>query len=254
MHINISNTPFKERPLIKMAKDKKTFIGYVEWIHTFNSLEDEEAGKLIKHLLKYVNDENPEPENKIIKVVFEPIKQRLKSDLKSWEKTSQSRALTGSLGGLAKAKFGKQKKQKLAILPDNDNVLHKEIYKDKFDYFRQSYPGKKNGLNSEFENFCKKNQNWIQCVELLMPALTKEIDNRIHREEFGKFNPEWKNLQTWINKRCWEQEHESLPTSPEQIKNHPKYNKNLQYAIENADKNLIPLNTQQIEYKQITGQ
>ena len=32
---------------------------YVEWIHTVEKLTDEQAGKLMKHLLRYVNDQNP---------------------------------------------------------------------------------------------------------------------------------------------------------------------------------------------------
>lgn len=41
-----------------MAKDKKSFILYADLIHTVK-LPDDKAGTLFKHLLKYVNDENP---------------------------------------------------------------------------------------------------------------------------------------------------------------------------------------------------
>ena len=68
-----------------MAKDKKSVIIYVDWITTFNELEDIEAGQLIKHLFRYVNDQNPEPPNRLIKLLFEPIKQILKRDLKRYE-------------------------------------------------------------------------------------------------------------------------------------------------------------------------
>ena len=39
-----------------MAKDKKSFILYCDYLHTFSKLPDEFAGKLIKHVLEYVND------------------------------------------------------------------------------------------------------------------------------------------------------------------------------------------------------
>ena len=57
-----------------MAKDKRSVIIYVDWITTFNELEDIEAGQLIKHLFRYVNDQNPEPESRLIKLLFELVK------------------------------------------------------------------------------------------------------------------------------------------------------------------------------------
>ena len=60
-----------------MAENKKSFITYCEWQETFNELSDEEAGILIKHIFSYVNDENPETDNKVVKMCFIPIKQIL---------------------------------------------------------------------------------------------------------------------------------------------------------------------------------
>ena len=68
-----------------MAKDKKSFVLYSDLIHTVNKLSDEDAGKLLKHLLKYVNDEEPVADSLIVDIAFEPIKQHLKRDLKDWE-------------------------------------------------------------------------------------------------------------------------------------------------------------------------
>lgn len=63
-----------------MADNKKSFLAYAEWNETFKMLSDEEAGKLIKHLLSYVNDENPQLDDRLLKLVFEPIKLQLKRD------------------------------------------------------------------------------------------------------------------------------------------------------------------------------
>ncbi len=41
-----------------MAEEKKGFILYSDIIHTIEKLTDEQAGKLFKHILKYVNDLN----------------------------------------------------------------------------------------------------------------------------------------------------------------------------------------------------
>jgi len=68
-----------------MAEGKKSFTAYCDWQETFESLPDDKAGKLIKHLFKYVNDENPETNDLLIKAVFAQIKATLKRDLKKWE-------------------------------------------------------------------------------------------------------------------------------------------------------------------------
>ena len=65
-----------------MAKDKKSFLLYVDLIHTISKLPDQKAGKLFKIILEYVNDLNPKVEDLMLDLVFEPIKQQLKRDLK----------------------------------------------------------------------------------------------------------------------------------------------------------------------------
>jgi uncharacterized protein DUF6291 len=81
-----------------MAENKKSVILYIDLIHTFEELTDEEAGKLIKHFFRYVNDKNPEPPDRLTKITFEPIKQQLKRDLKKWDKTRKKRSDAGKTG------------------------------------------------------------------------------------------------------------------------------------------------------------
>lgn len=78
-----------------MAENKKSFLMYCNWQSTFESLTDEEAGQLIKHFFKYVNDENPAADNRLISIVFEPMKAVLKNDLKKWEYRQEQRAEAG---------------------------------------------------------------------------------------------------------------------------------------------------------------
>ena len=68
-----------------MAKEKKSFLLYVDLIHTIEKLNDEQTGRLFKHILRYVNDLDPEPQDQFTEVVFEPIKQCLKRDLIKYE-------------------------------------------------------------------------------------------------------------------------------------------------------------------------
>ena len=80
-----------------MAKDKKSVLLYCDIIHTVMALEDDEAGRLFKHYLKYINDLNPESD-RLTELLFEPIKQNLKRDLKKWEAELQQRSDAGKKG------------------------------------------------------------------------------------------------------------------------------------------------------------
>jgi hypothetical protein len=83
-----------------MAKDKKSFLLYCDLIHTFEELDDDEAGRLIKHIFRYVNDLNPQAPDKITKIAFEPIKQQLKRDLTKWEMELENKSIGGRIGNL----------------------------------------------------------------------------------------------------------------------------------------------------------
>ena len=82
---------------------KKSFVLYTDQKEVFDELTDEDAGKLIKHIFAYVNDENPEQTDKLLKIAFLPIKTQLKRVLVIWDEKKQQRAEAGRMGGLAKA-------------------------------------------------------------------------------------------------------------------------------------------------------
>lgn len=82
-----------------MATDKKSFLIYCDIIHTVEQLTNEQAGDLFKHLLRYVNDLNPQSDNVITKIAFEPIKQALKRDLDKYESIRKRNSDNGSKGG-----------------------------------------------------------------------------------------------------------------------------------------------------------
>jgi uncharacterized protein YdaU (DUF1376 family) len=92
---------------------------------------------------------------------------------------------------------------------ENDNEDINEIinnYKVQFENFRQLYPGRKRGTDTEFENLIKKHKDYKQVVPILSDRLSEQIETRRKLKDRGAFVPEWKNLQTWINQRCWEEE------------------------------------------------
>lgn len=51
-------------------------------------------------ILEYVNDLDPQPQDLLVQISFEPIKQQLKRDLKKWEKTQGGKSTSGSMGNL----------------------------------------------------------------------------------------------------------------------------------------------------------
>lgn len=91
-----------------MAEGKKSFILYTDYITTIEELSDEEAGLWVKHLFRYVNDKDPQLNDRIVKLAFEPIKQQLKRDLKDWEGIKVKRAEAGKIGGQKSAELRKQ--------------------------------------------------------------------------------------------------------------------------------------------------
>ena len=130
-----------------MAEDKKGFILYADQKELFSQLPDELAGKLIKHIMAYVNDENPVSDDIVINIAFTPIKLQLKRDLIKFEETKGRRSLAGKIGAekrwqtiandgnriqaMANDSKLKQTIAKIAV-NDNDNVnvnvKDKDIY------------------------------------------------------------------------------------------------------------------------------
>lgn len=106
-----------------MAENKKSFVLYADLLHTVEQLPDETAGKLFKIILEYVNDENPEPGDLLLKVAFEPIKRQLKRDLKEWEDARNKRSEGGKKGMAHRwEKITKDNSVKEVITPITVNV------------------------------------------------------------------------------------------------------------------------------------
>jgi hypothetical protein len=116
-----------------MAKEKNSFLLYCDIIHTVLKLNDEQAGKLFKHLLKYVNDQNPTPEDIVTEIAFEPIKQSLKRDLIKYEGIRERNSEN------AKKRWNATASDRIPKVPndtknadsvsDSDSVISKDIYR-----------------------------------------------------------------------------------------------------------------------------
>lgn len=75
-----------------------------------------------------------------------------------------------------------------------------------FDEFRRAYRGTKRGLRTEFENFRKKHKDWREVLTHLLADYKRQVDVLDANKAAGAFVPQPKNLQTYINQRCWEEE------------------------------------------------
>jgi hypothetical protein len=82
---------------------KRSFILYADLIEVVEKLPADKAGELFLTILKYVNDQDPEPDDILVSIAFAPIKQTLKRDLKKWNTYIEKQRENGSKGGRPKS-------------------------------------------------------------------------------------------------------------------------------------------------------
>ena len=99
-----------------MADNKKSFILYFDLIHTVRKLPPDIAGKLFLTILQYVNDEDPVIDDFILDITFEPIKQQLIRDLKTWQDKKITLSENGKKGGRPRKANEDEEKQKKQLL------------------------------------------------------------------------------------------------------------------------------------------
>ena len=152
-----------------MAEGKKKVIWYTNWCDTFEKLNDEEAGRLIKHFCEYITDKNPEPPDRITDLLFDPIKDTLKRDLIKWEERQERNRANGSKGGRPrkptttesnpKKTNGLNKNPKKGVtdtvtdnVNDNDNVIKKKskaFAPPSLEQVKEYCKERKNSVNAE---------------------------------------------------------------------------------------------------------
>jgi hypothetical protein len=119
---------------------KKSFNLYCDIIDVVEEMDNESAGELFKHVLRYVNDQDPEPRDMVIKVAFKPIERRLKQDLQQWLGICAKNKVNGSKGGRPKKNptepketqknpMGSTKTQPNPTKPDMDMDMDMDIKK-----------------------------------------------------------------------------------------------------------------------------
>jgi hypothetical protein len=193
-----------------MAKDKKGFILYADQKAIFEQLPNDKAGELIKFIFSYVNDENPETDDLIIKLGFTPIQQQLKRDLIKYEETKEKRSEAGKAGANKRWQTianDSKRINDIAKIADNvnDNVKDKEIdsieeRKSKFyvslSLFVNEYPKK---MLREFYDY------WTE---------HGVKDKKLRFEKEKTFGIE-QRLRTWYNRNPKQYDQDNDPNPPE---------------------------------------
>lgn len=150
-----------------MAEDKKAFLLYADLIHTFEELEDDEAGKLIKHMLRYVNDRNPVAPDRLTKIAFEPIKHQLKRDLIKYEAKKKQWSEAGRKSAEARMEKNKSTKKVENTIIDTSDFFYigiDSINEKPSEYIQREHAQK-------ISVWCMQNK---VDASLIYPALDKE--------------------------------------------------------------------------------
>lgn len=198
-----------------MAEGKKSFIAYCDWKTVFDSLPDEYAGKLVKHLFCYVNDEDPESDDIVINASFALIKNQLKRDLQEYREKCKVNSENGKKGGRPKKTEtnpnkpnGFSKNPTKAKKADNDNDTDNDIESRKKEFRKLLTPYEEKYGESFIEDFFGHwSQHGIRDKKMKFEkqdsfGISRRLATWKRNEE--KFNPNSQNnteVDPWANKK-----------------------------------------------------
>ena len=182
-----------------MAENKKSFIAYSDWYGMFKALPDDLAGKLIKHIFAYVNDENPTTEDFMINALFEQIKSTLKRDLVKWDLQREQRSEAGKKS--AELRATKSNERSISL---NENVRNPTVSVNVNDNVIS--------LNrfDDFLSQCLKDQIWKESIfmqKVLTPTNIEFAlkDYNIHLTQQGEIKNSLKDYKShfvnWVKKK-----------------------------------------------------
>jgi len=186
---------------------KKSVILYCDIIHTVEKLDNETAGLLFKHYLRYVNDLEPKTDNQIVDIIFESIKQNLKRDLKKYKKKQLQWSEAGKRS--AEVRSVNKKERTLTNVGSRSTDLTVNVNVN-------------DNVNVNVNDILNKRK--VQFKKLLNPFLEKygsnllkdfysywsehNINGKKMRFEYSKNQPFDINrrLQTWLNRQDFKKE------------------------------------------------
>lgn len=196
-----------------MATGKNTFIFYCDWDKLINAMPSEKAGELLKLMLAYVNDRQPEePTDPFIIMAWAHIRPMLKKDLKTWEVKKQKFSDMGKKSA-AKRNAGQRKSTQVKrTLTVNDNV-NVNVNDNVNVNVSSKEDLRKNLLESTFEiwwNLYDKKIDRDKCSKKFLKLTQDEMKQCIeHTEVYVQATPEKqyrRNPQTYLNNKNFKDE------------------------------------------------
>lgn len=221
-----------------MAEGKKSFVLYCDIRNTVAKLPTEKQAELFMLILDYVNDMNPETEDLLLQIAFEPIKLQLKRDLKKWDSLREKRSEAGKLGGL---KSGEARSANAKQNEANEASASKLKQNEANEAVTVTATANVTATETETEILLKKEPKEKSFIE------------KINLNPFQEsFRPEW---EKWIEykKTQWKQTYKRIETQQTAFKhllelskgNPDDAKKIIDQSIGNLWKGLIELKSQQ---------
>ncbi len=188
-----------------MAKEKNSFLLYCDIIHTVEKLDDVQAGKLFKHLLKYVNDQDPTPENALVEIAFEPIKQSLKRDLIKYESIRERNSEN------AKKRWNATASDRIPKVPNNtknadsvsdsDNDIYNIDYQALLDFVNKTFGRSFKVITDKVKRAYKKLLKDGYKKEDIINAIKNCKENQYHKDNNYQYcTPEFFSRAETIDK------------------------------------------------------
>jgi uncharacterized phage protein (TIGR02220 family) len=210
-----------------MAKDKNSFLIYCDIIHTVDKLDDFQAGKLFKHLLKYVNDLNPVADDIVTEIAFEPIKQSLKRDLQKYESIRERNSENAKKRWNATASDRIPKEPKRTKIADSvsDSVSDSDIYNIDYqallDFVNKTFGRNFQVINDKIKRSYKARLKDGYKKEDIIQAIKNCKENAYHKENNYQYcTPEFFSRAETLDKYA----HRTIVTESDSILNHLKNN------------------------------
>lgn len=183
-----------------MAKDKKSFVLYCDLIHTIEKMSADQAGNLFKHILRYVNDLDPESNDLLIELTFEPIKQQLKRDLNKYFRICEKNKNNGILGGRPSKENPKEPKKPNGLFnnPTEPKKADSDTDTDN-DFLKENLLDFETSKKEAFNNYTMRNK-----ICRLNNVSEKQVDELlnlffdIHEVDYPKkWNDTEKHILRW---------------------------------------------------------
>ena len=190
-----------------MAEGKSSFILYSDQRGVIDLLSDEQAGRLLKHIFGYINDENPVLEDLTLQIAFEPIKQQLKRDLDKWRDIKDKRSEAGRKGGLKKQKEANQANASSAKQEEANQAVNVTVtVNDNESVINSNAPDRRplnlDHVKSATKGICKRKKRNIDETKVAEDFYTHyQANNWTHNNDPTKPIHDWiAKLEQWIGR------------------------------------------------------